>query len=185
MLNPFRTRRERTDQAFRLYGLIVRQARQSAFYGRLGVPDTFDGRFDVVALHAWMVLRRLRGEENGALAQAVFDVMMEDFDENLREIGVGDMTIGKKVKQMAKAFYGRVVAYDQALADEEPGALAAALHRNLFRDASPAAGQVEAIAGYVRRSVAGLDALPVPAFRTGEVAFPLPMETLEDGGVEP
>src|SRR4051812_22915736 len=80
-----------------IYGMIVAQAREPVFYRTLGVPDTVEGRFDMVLLHLWLVLRRLRESEGGvALSQALFDHFCADMDANLRELGVGDLTVPKR-----------------------------------------------------------------------------------------
>ncbi len=109
--------------------MIVTQAREPLFYRDLGVPDTVNGRFDLLVLHLWMVLRRLRPAPDGVgLSQALFDRFCDDMDANLREMGVGDLTVPKRMQAFGEAFYGRVAAYDVALAaGEEP--LAQALAR--------------------------------------------------------
>ena len=99
-----------------IYGMIVTQAREPLFYRDLGVPDTVNGRFDLLVLHLWMVLRRLRPIEGGAdLSQALFDRFCDDMDDNLREMGVGDLTVPKRMQAFGEAFYGRAAAYDLAL----------------------------------------------------------------------
>ena len=111
-----------------IYGMIVTQAREPLFYRDLGVPDTVDGRFDLLVLHLWMVLRRLRAVEGGAvICQALFDRFCEDMDANLREMGVGDLTVPKRMQAFGEAFYGRTAAYDLALADGRGGAGAGAV----------------------------------------------------------
>ncbi len=160
------------DRADRLYGRAVEQARHPAFYRDCGVPDTLDGRFDMIALHAILVLRRLRrqGAEGGKLGQALFDVMMDDMDRSLREMGVGDLGVGRRVKAMARAFYGRAASYEAALAGHDR-ALADALRRNLFGTVEASSDQVMALAAYVRDVAAALDAQQGPALLAGEVLF--------------
>jgi cytochrome b pre-mRNA-processing protein 3 len=115
-----------------IYGMIVTQAREPLFYRDLGVPDTVNGRFDLVVLHLWMVLRRLKLVEGGAaLCQALFDRFCEDMDANLREMGVGDLTVPKRMQAFGEAFYGRSAAYDLALSEGRE-ALAQALCRNIL-----------------------------------------------------
>lgn len=158
-----------------LYARLVAQARRVEFYAPGGVPDTVDGRFDMVALHAFLVMRRLRGAGPKAahLSQALFDIMFADMDQNLREMGVGDLSVGKRVKAMAKAFYGRVAAYDSAL-DDEASELGQALRRNLFRKSEPSDEQVAAMSAYMRREVAALDRQEMAKLMAGEVAFGAP-----------
>jgi cytochrome b pre-mRNA-processing protein 3 len=147
----------------RLYVGVVEQARAPWLYSDLGVPDTVDGRFDLIALHVWAVLRRLRDAPAPApqLAQRLVDVMFTDMDRGLREMGVGDHGVSKRLKQMLRAFHGRVAAYDQAML-AGPEALAAALARNLLRAETPTPAAV-ALAGYVQALTAALAAWPVPA----------------------
>jgi len=121
---------ERTG--YELYNKVVAAARQPYFYAELGVPDTLDGRFDMVGLHAFLLIRRLSDEPAGQkLAQAVFDAMFNDMDVNLREMGVSDLSVGKKNKVMWEAFHGRSHVYTEAMA-VGPEALADALERNLW-----------------------------------------------------
>jgi cytochrome b pre-mRNA-processing protein 3 len=115
-----------------IYGMIVTQARAPSFYRDLGVPDTVNGRFDLLLLHLWMVLRHLRAVADGTeLSQALFDRFCEDMDANLREMGVGDLAVPKKMQAFGEAFYGRAAAYDMAMSDgAEP--LAEAIRRNVL-----------------------------------------------------
>ena len=127
-----------------IYGMIVTQAREPLFYRDLGVPDTVNGRFDLLLLHLWMVLRHLRGLPGGVeLSQAVFDHFCADMDANLREMAVGDLAVPKKMQKLGEAFYGRAAAYDMALSDnaealdntralDNAEALAQAINRNVL-----------------------------------------------------
>ena len=155
-----------------LYDALVAQARRPDLYLSAGIPDTLDGRFDMVVLHAVLVIRRLGAAGAGAqaLSQAVFDIMFADMDQSLRELGVGDMGVGKRVKQMAKAFYGRAAAYEAGLAGAE-GLLEAALARNLYGTVTPAPGQLATVAAYVRRQAAVLAAIADDQVLAGRIAF--------------
>ncbi|ADZ70352.1 ubiquinol-cytochrome C chaperone family protein [Polymorphum gilvum] len=169
-------RRRRPTSEYALYGAIVAQARQPGFYSPIGVPDTVDGRFDMIVLHAILVFRRLQGEgrEVAEFAQKVFDLFFRDMDGSLREMGVSDVGVPRKVKKMAEAFYGRAAAYGTALDDGELGALAAAIDRNVFPEASsPAAAR--ALAAYAMAVAQVLAQQPVEALRRGEVAWPDPI----------
>lgn len=173
------------DAASALYAAAVEQARAPALYADFGAPDTVEGRFELVTLHVYLILRRLKGEDPAVrkVAQKLFDVMFQNMDDSLRELGVGDLSIGKKIRRMAENFYGRVGAYEEALtgdakdeAKEEAGggtgedALAAALGRNIFADeAAPAAG---AFAGYVRAAAAFIEDQPAARIAGGVVRFP-------------
>ena len=115
-----------------IYGMIVTQARKPLFYQDFGVPDTVNGRFDLLLLHLWMVLRRLRQVTGGMeVSQALFDHFCADMDDNLREMGVGDLAVPKRMQAFGEAFYGRSAAYDLALT-ESSEALALALCRNIL-----------------------------------------------------
>lgn len=177
MLGMFR--RKRHERAgFALYTAAVQVARDPWFYTELGVPDTLDGRFDLVGVHVFLLIDRLRTEtEPGpAVAQAVFDAMFADMDFNLREMGVGDMSVGKRVKEMWEAFHGRARAYEAALQAEggtpsSDAALQEALTRNVWRGEAPA-GSVDALARHVREVHAALAQVPLAAFLDGTARFP-------------
>ena len=135
-----RGRHERTG--FELYGHAVAAARDPYLYTDLGVPDTLDGRFDMVGLHTFLLIQRLKREPapGPALAQAVFDAMFSDMDINLREMGVGDLSVGRKVRVMWEAFHGRAAAYATAMTAGDTVALEAALTRNVWRGEPPPTG---------------------------------------------
>jgi len=174
LLDRFRRQRRLQDLAHALYGQAMAQAREPAFYAELEVPDTFDGRFDLLVLHAFLLLRRLKqeGGEAARLSQAFFDLMFTDMDRTLREIGVGDQSVGKRVKQMLQAFYGRMRAYDEALA--APAHLSVTLQRNVYRDAAVTSESLARLAAYVEAEAARLDALPLEALLGGETGFAAP-----------
>ena len=175
-------RRPEAAAAEALYREIVTQSRLPGFYAAAAVPDTPDGRFDVIVVHAVLVLRRLHREADRTrdLAQAVFDLMFADMDQNLREMGVGDLAVGKRIKAMAKGFYGRLAAYKQALDDADASALASALRRNLYRNAEPDEGAVRAFSGYFQREAAHLDSVPVEQLMTGQVQFGPPPGSIQE-----
>jgi cytochrome b pre-mRNA-processing protein 3 len=135
---------------YELYSQAVAAAREPGFYALLGVPDTLDGRFDIVGLHVFLLIRRLGAlpAPGPALAQAVFDAMFNDMDVNLREMGVGDLSVGKRVRAMWEAFHGRSAAYGGALEAGDAALLAAALERNVWRGepAGPAAARLAILA---------------------------------------
>jgi cytochrome b pre-mRNA-processing protein 3 len=169
-------RRERRRAAHSAFERIVERARDPYFYTVLGVPDTLDGRFELLTLHAFLVLNRLRDDhaKTGSFAQALFDAMFADFDRALREMGVADLGVGRRVKAMARGFYGRVAAYGRGLAD--PAALAPALRRNLYGTTMPRDEHVAAAANYLRRQAAALGEQSAAALIAGAVRF-APMET--------
>jgi cytochrome b pre-mRNA-processing protein 3 len=162
--------------AFALYGEAVRAARNPFFFNDLGVPDTLDGRFDLVSLHAALLVGRIAGDADPrgkALAQAVFDAMFADMDVNLREMGVSDLAVGKRVKRMWEAFHGRARAYEGALRAGDRGGLEAALARNVWRG-EPPAGAPARLADIAAAAAAALAATPFASLLAGEAAFPEP-----------
>ncbi len=164
-------RYERTG--YELYGVAVAAARAPFFYTVLGVPDTLDGRFDLVGLHAFLLIRRLRAEtpHGKRLAQAVFDAMFNDMDVNLREMGVGDLSVGKKVKVMWEAFHGRAKAYDMAIQSGDIAVLAAALARNIWRGGAPPPDAAERLAAIVLAQDRHLAGVAVAALAKGAGSF--------------
>ena len=169
------------SEARALYGAIVAQARSPAFYTAMKVPDTVEGRFDMIALHCFLVLHRLKpeGEKGGELAQSLFDVLFADIDENIRDMGVGDLSVGKYVKKMAQSFLGQIAAYDAALYTEEKGGLdvaggdllSGALNRNVYAALDVPEATIDLLSDYLRRQVVALADQPLKGFLSGKVTF--------------
>jgi cytochrome b pre-mRNA-processing protein 3 len=168
-----------------LYGVIVAQARSPAFYTHYGVSDSVEGRFELIVLHLVLVLRRLgakgaaaseRGPSLGpgsAVGQRLFDVFCRDLDDNLREMGVGDLAVPRRMSQFGEAFYGRQAAYGAALAATDPQELEKVLARNILSRAE--AGEKAApLARYMRAAAAQLDAQPEDSLIAGRAVFPSP-----------
>jgi cytochrome b pre-mRNA-processing protein 3 len=166
------------------YRRIVAQARQPALYSDLGVPDSADGRFEMLALHLFLVLHRLKSERGdpacAALAQELTDHMMADMDANLREMGAGDLGVGRRVKRMAKAFYGRIAAYEAGF-DRGEAALRQAVRQAVFATVEPGDAQVAAVAGYLVACREALAVQPAGALARGAIDFP-PVEV--DGAAD-
>jgi cytochrome b pre-mRNA-processing protein 3 len=176
MLNWFRRKPDATIAA--LYGAIVAQARAPGFYAGLGVPDTVEGRFDMIVLHLALVMRRLRAgaaepPRAAQLAiQDLFDHFCVDMDHNLREMGVGDLGVPRRMRKFGEAFYGRAAAYDRALDAGDPAALATALGRNVFGRAAGAEDAPAArLAAYVQRCDALLAEQDAAGLFAGGVRF--------------
>ena len=167
-----RGRHERVG--FDLYNAAVRAARAPFYYAELGVPDTLDGRFDLVGLHASLLIRRLRTipPPGAAVSQAVFDAMFSDMDINLRELGVSDMRLARNVRAMWEAFHGRATAYETALGSPDPAGLETALAKNIWRG-EPAPGAAS-LARSVRLTAAKVDAAPAEDLLAGRFVFPAP-----------
>lgn len=170
-----RWRRRGIDASLPAYRRIVAQARQPAFYVGFGVPDTAEGRFEMLALHLFAVLHRLKAETGdpacAALAQALTDHMIADMDANLREMGAGDLGVGRRVKRMARAFYGRIAAYEAGISGG-PAALRQALRQTVFATVAAGDDQVAALAGYVAACRDALAARPAAELGRGLFEFP-------------
>ena len=156
-------RRKKPDDAFAaaLYARTAEHARAPELFEACGIPDTLDGRFDALALHAALTIDRLRREPDGeALAQAFFDAMFRHLDLTLREIGVQDLGVGRRIKIMAEGLHGRALAYREALGGGPPS-LGDVLRRNAYGGRPPvdvqAVAQLEA---HVRRYAERLAATP-------------------------
>jgi len=156
-----------------LYGEIVAAARQSPFYSDWGVPDTPLGRFEMLSLHMFLFQHRLRGEEGAsqAIAQILIDEFFLDIDHSLRELGISDIGVPKRMKKLAKMYYGRTAAYSDSLDRGDVASLAAALTRNVRPDteAWPEAG---ALADYVLRVEKDLASQPSAQIQAGKLSFP-------------
>jgi cytochrome b pre-mRNA-processing protein 3 len=153
-----------------LYGRAVEQSRAPALYADLGAPDTVEGRFEVYSLHVVLLLDRLRGEGAGAteVSQALFDTYLKDLDNALRELGVGDLSVGRKMRKLGEAFYGRGKSYETAfgaLPDEGP--LQALVARTVYAEAD--AAPAPRLVAYVLAQRATLAAQPAERLLAGEV----------------
>ena len=164
--------------AQRLYAALTAQARRPDFYLACGVPDTIDGRFEMVALHAFLLFRRLKGhgEKAGAVAQAVYDVMFSDFDASVREMGAQDLGVGRRIKFMTEAMNGRFTAYEAGLAPLQSQGngteLELALKRNVYGTIEPVEECLKRLLDYTKRADAELAALPVDQLMRGVLHFP-------------
>ncbi|MFY9761671.1 MAG: ubiquinol-cytochrome C chaperone family protein [Xanthobacteraceae bacterium] len=164
-----------------LYGAIVAQARSPAFYRDYGVPDTVQGRFDLIVLHLVLLIDRLGGgaDAGRGIGQRLFDVFCRDLDGNLREMGVGDLAVPKRMRGFGEAFYGRQAAYLAAFAATDERELEKALRRNIFADAATDSGAVR-LAHYVRVARRRFESQEDTALLRGEVAFPQPSAEVID-----
>jgi cytochrome b pre-mRNA-processing protein 3 len=162
--------RKKPDPCDALYAAIVAAARQPKFYSEWKVPDTLDGRFDMMVLHVFLVIDRLRafGAEANELKQALTDRFFAEMDSALREVGVGDLVVGKKVRKMAEAYFGRATAYAKALT-EGNAAMQDALTRNVFAGAD--ASQSSELAKWSLQAKESLATFELDAFKSGQVRF--------------
>jgi len=163
-------RRRKRDAEHKVYCEIVAQARQPVFYTGFHVPDTIDGRFDLIVAHAVLYFRRMRGEgkEVAEFTQYVFDLFFQDMDASLREMGVSDTRVPKKVRVMGEAFYGRADVYIPAIDSGDGDALAEALGRNVFPD-SPEPVAQKRLAYYMLETADRLAGQTVQDLTAGEI----------------
>ncbi|MEM9494620.1 MAG: ubiquinol-cytochrome C chaperone family protein [Pseudomonadota bacterium] len=174
MLKSLFAKNPARERAMALYAAAVEQARLPVFYTDYGVEDTVEGRFELVGVHVFLMMRALKGDRPEAqkLSQALLDVMFENLDAALRELGVGDLAVGRKIRTLAENFLGRVQAYDAALESNAPEtALDEALARNVYED--PQAARAEALSAYVR-DAAAVDAGRIESLLAGKAVFPQP-----------
>ena len=144
---------------------VTGQALSKAFFTAFGIPDTIDGRFDAIALHAWAALAQLKAVGQDDAAQDLTDAVFIGFDEALRQQGVSDMGMGRRMKALANAFYGRLSAYAAAQTGEQ---LAQALARNVWRGAA-VDDRARALASYVEKARAALAKAPEGTLDFGAV----------------
>lgn len=157
----------------RLKDHATTQSRLPGLYEAMGVPDTIDGRFELLTLHVILLIDRLKGEAGSAeeVRQHLFDAYLRDLDGALREMGVGDLSVGKRMRRLGEAFYGRARAYDAAFAAlPDPAPLQSALTRMVMGgNAVASAGQ---LAAYVRRCRDLLAQADTQSILQGEAPWP-------------
>lgn len=146
----FRRDRHQDDTAHLLYGVIVAQARSPGFYADLGVPDSVDGRFEMLVLHMVLLMRRLKsgGEVARAIGQRVFDHFCQDMDHSLRELGVGDLKVPKQMRKVGEAYFGRAATYEPSLQSGNTALLAEAICRTVLSD-EDSSGRAHQLSDYL------------------------------------
>ena len=155
-----------------LFSAAVAQARTPALYTEMRVPDTHEGRFEIYSLHVYLVLARLKdqGEQASETAQACFDAYIQSLDDALRDIGVGDLSVGKKMRKLGEAFYGRIRSCEAALtALPDRGPLEAMLARTVY--AGQLASEPQQLADYLLAQRAALETQPLEPLLAGEIAW--------------
>ena len=176
ILAQWRARRASKTLIEQILGEIVTAARRPELYEALAAPDRIDGRFELLTLHAGLVLRRLAalGGVADAIAQDLVDSLFAHFDDTLREMGVSDIGVAKRLKAMGSAFYGRNAVYAAALDDASSDDLATALVRNVYGATGPeAVPKAEALARHIASLDAALATMPIEVFTAGRFRFPL------------
>ena len=174
MLTWLRQRRSTAQISRALYGSSVSAARAPALYATPKVPDTLEGRFEMVVLHTFLVMNRLTGagEAGNAVARALAEAMIEQLDDDYRELGVSDIRVPKKIRAAAAAAYGRFEVYRAAVANRETSALAAALLKNVYDSEQSRQPEAERLAGHALACVEALSAQPEQGLLAGEAALP-------------
>lgn len=169
MIWPFKKRPLASNEVFAVYNAIVAQSRQKHFYAEWGVPDTVTGRFDMITLHLCLVFRRLRPgpNEDKAFAQQVFDLFFKDMDRSLREMGVGDIAVPKKVEKMGSAFYGLLEKITTALDTNDQAGLTATVNRNIYDEQDPENAQL--LADYIVGMARHLDTQAPQDIKSGVI----------------
>jgi cytochrome b pre-mRNA-processing protein 3 len=185
MMFPLFRRFSRQDTISTLYGTIVAQARLPCFYREYGVADTVNGRFDLLVLHLATILDRLAEDpELRNIGQALFDRFCQDMDHNLREMGIGDLSVPKEMQRIGEAFYGRAQAYRSALAAHDEEVFVEALTRNIYGGKSLAPTAPARLAAYIREAVRDVRAQQPADLMAGRLHMPDPkvIVLVEDKG---
>lgn len=174
MLTWLRHRRSTERIARALYGSSVAAARSPALYRGLAVPDTLAGRFEMVVLHTFLLMQRLTsaGEAGRVLAQSLGEAMVEQLDDDMRQLGVSDITVPKKVRKAASAAYGRFESYAEAIKAKDPEALARTLIRNVYDGDDNRSGEARRLARHMIHAAAVLREQATDRLLTGEVHLP-------------
>ena len=161
-----------TEGIGKIYNIVVSQSRRPELFAEFSVADTLDGRFDLLSLHMCLILKRLKLEDNShkQFSQSLFDFMFQDMDRSLREIGVGDLSVGKRVKEMGRAFLGRLEVYEAVIKVNDIS-LEEALIRNVYRSDPLLSQNASKLAHYVRRVDAKLADIPIELLIRGEFTF--------------
>jgi cytochrome b pre-mRNA-processing protein 3 len=177
MLQFARRRRNEREAADRIYTACLAASRRPVFYASLGVPDTLEGRFEMIAIALFPVLNRLMNDpgDDPGLARLVSESFVNDMDAAFREMGVSDTGVPKRMKALYRSFAGRIAAYGEALRATDE-ALAAAVARNVFPDV-PNHDSARAIAAYIRTCTKAVGEVDLPTLRGGGVPFP-PLERM-------
>lgn len=158
----------------RQYALLTASARQPALYADLGVPDTVMGRFEMLTLVLILYFRRTRSSARSGqeIAQEIIDAFFEDVDHSIRELGVGDVGVPKRMKKLAGMFYGRLESYSAALEIRDAAALALALERNIFPETPVVPDRMVGLAAYALQVEQALAQAPEDVIETGNLGFP-------------
>lgn len=179
--NPFKVRRE-ANAAHSLYTATIAAARDPWLFNDCDVPDTAEGRFETLTLMAFIVLNRLKDIDGGeSVSQAYFDIMFEDIEANLREMGVGEATMAKRVKKLASSFYGRLKTYDSAITSDDPTQWSQTIKRYLYDDISVTDKTLSAVVIYSKNIADGIAKQSSDALLEGTITFDGKRKRMSEG----
>jgi cytochrome b pre-mRNA-processing protein 3 len=170
--------RKLNDCAHGLFSAVINQSREKVFYEKYLVEDSLDGRFDLMSLHMALVLDKL--DKNAQiknipkLKRILQEIMFDNLDLTLREIGVGDLGVGKKIKVMAEAFYGRMMVYQNLLNKQDIEGMSNALKRNLYREKDIEKNVIGAMASYIFMQHENTHSQAIEKILCGEIVFLIP-----------
>ena len=179
ILSVFRSKKY-ADAVHKVYVSLVNQSRRKLFYGQWGVPDTVNGRFDMISLHLCLIFRRLKksGKAGKDFSQELFDLFFKDMDRSLREMGAGDMAVPKRIQKMGELFYGMLASLDSALDDEDTPAVRVALSRNIYDGEDVPA--LDKLVTYVQNNVLVLEQQDEEHILSGNLTFDTPFGDPDD-----
>ncbi len=171
MIWPFKKKSVNEKHVLSIYNAIVAQSRQVPFYRDMKVPDSVTGRFDMISLHMCLVLRQLRSDDKNVkqFTQDLFDLFFKDMDSSLREIGVSDVAVPKKIQKMGSLFYGLLGKLTNALDDEDEAALIEILNNNIYDGSSQE--NALTMAKYVNKTVSYLKEQKQEDIMLGQISF--------------
>lgn len=183
MFGLFKTKKPYEQESFDLFLNAQEAARDPYFYEELAVPDTTEGRFDLLLVHLFLIIHRVKDEEGGrALSQALFDTVFFNIDKGYREIGVGDMGVPKRIKKLMLAFNGRMHAYEKAMAAGRD-VLEAALDRNLYHEVHFKDGDtsiLNTMSAYMSHNAQHLQSQAITDIMGGKIDFTAPTKTAKE-----
>jgi len=173
-----------TPVVHELYAQMVRHARFPLYYDELAVPDTPEGRFEILAIHLGLAVRHLSSldDQGRELSQELFDLMVADLDENMRELGVGDLSVGKQVKRLASQFYARLAALTERFAPKDAAdgddgsrqALRSMLETNIYGGKAPSSANIDHLEAIVTKLKEALDENAPEDLKAGRLTLPDP-----------
>lgn len=172
----FRQKKHNRIIVERQYAALTATARTPVFYAEFGVPDTVVGRFEMLSLVLILYFRRMRQSARGGqeIAQEIIDAFFEDVDHSIRELGIGDQGVPKRMKKLAGMFFGRLEAYAAALDKDDAGLLASALRRNIYPETGDDAPDMAGLAEWMMDAERRLRALDEEVVETGNVRLDTP-----------